>query len=283
MIVHEIGLYNLINLILVKERVRPAFLLQPQDKGNENIREIINAIKDYFPELIHSNDYSIYQGIIISYEDFNGKEISLNEMGRILGYPCHEDFEEIDHINDDIYTAEIIINMESGNDVSIINNKCLNESAKPKFQRISNKIKYVLQKEEYTEILQDRVIDVIVIFEDNRSINIVIEKLINNKNLNETDIDMITEILYNLGFEDNTEMENNIQYNNPIHRGIILGLLIYFKNDLLKPFYPLQSHTVEYPEVLKETEDWQEELTETIKNTKRKKKRKTYKSRISKK
>ena len=34
MIVHEIGLYNLINLILVKERVRPAFLLQPQDKGN---------------------------------------------------------------------------------------------------------------------------------------------------------------------------------------------------------------------------------------------------------
>jgi hypothetical protein len=283
MIVHEIGLYNLINLILVKERVRPAFLLQPQDKGNENIREIINAIKDYFPELIHSKDYSIYQGIIISYEDFNGKEISLNEMGRILGYPCHEDFEEIDHINDDTYTAEIIINMESGDDVSIINNKCLNESKKPKFQRISNKIKDVLQKEEYTEILQDRVIDVIVNFEDNRSINIVIEKLINNKNLNEIDIDMITEILYNLGFEDNTEMENNIQYNNPIHRGIILGLLIYFKNDLLRPFYPLQSHPTEYPEVLKETEDWQEELTETIKNTKRKKKRKTYKSRISKK
>ena len=40
MIVRKIGLYNLINLILVKERVRPAFLLQPQDKGNENIRII---------------------------------------------------------------------------------------------------------------------------------------------------------------------------------------------------------------------------------------------------
>ena len=278
MIVDEIGLYNLINLILVKERVRPAFLLQPQDKGNENIRKIINAIKDYFPELIHSNDYSIYQGIIISYEDFNGKEISLNEMGRILGYPCHEDYEEIDHINDDTYTAEIIIKMESGDDVSLINNKCLNESKKPTFQRISNKIKDVLQKEEYTEILQGRVIDVIVNFEDNRSINIVIEKLINNKNLNEIDIDMITEILYNLGFEDNTEMENNFQYNNLIHRGIILGLLIYFKNDLLRPFYPLQSHSAEYPEVIKETEDWQEELTETIKNTKMKKKIKTYKS-----
>ena len=283
MIVHEIGLYNLINLILVKERVRPAFLLQPQDKGNENIRQIINAIKDFFPELIHSNDYSIYQGTIISYEDFNGKEISLNEMGRILGYPCHEDYEEIDHINDDTYTAEIIINMESGNDITIINNKCLNESKKTKFQKITNKIKDVLKKEEYNEILQDRVIDVIVNFEENRSINIVIEKLINNKKLNEIDIDMITEILYNLGFEDNTEMENNFQYNNLIHRGIILGLLIYFKNDLLRPFYPLQSHSIEYPEVIKETEDWQEELTETIKNTKIKKRIKTYKSRTSKK
>ena len=96
--------------------------------------------------MIHSNDYSINQGTIISYEDFNRREISLNEMGRILGYPCHEDFEEIDHINDDTYTAEIIINMESGDDVSIINNKCLNESKKPKFQIISNKIKDVLQK-----------------------------------------------------------------------------------------------------------------------------------------
>jgi hypothetical protein len=268
MIVREIGLYNLINLILVKERVRPAFLLQPQDKGNENIKEIIKSIKNYFPELIHSKNYSIYQGVIISYEDFNGKEISLNEMGRILGYPCHEDYEEIDHINDDTYTADIIVNMESGNDISLISNKCLNESKKQKFQRMANRIKDVLQKEEYNEILQDGVIDVIVNFEDNRSINVVIEKLINNKKLNEIDIDMIIEILYNLGFEDNEEMENNFQYNNLIHRGIILGLLIYFKNDLLKPFYPLQSHTTEYPEVLKETEDWQEELTETIKNTK---------------
>ena len=84
MSVHEIGLYNLINLILVKERVRPAFLLQPQDKGNENIKKIINNIKIYFPELIHSKDYLIYQGIIISYDNFNGREISLNEMGRIF-------------------------------------------------------------------------------------------------------------------------------------------------------------------------------------------------------
>jgi hypothetical protein len=266
--VRKLGLYNLINLILVKERVRPAFLLQPQDKGNENIKEIIKSIKDYFPELTHSNNYSIYQGTIISYEDFNGREISLNEMGRILGYPCHEDYEEIDHINDNTYTADIIVNMESGNNISLISNKCLNETKKEKFQRMSNRIKDVLQKEEYTEILEDRVIDVIVDFEDNRSINVVIEKIINNKKLNEMDIDMITEILYNLGFEDNEEMESNIQYNNHIHRGIILGLLIYFKNDLLKPFYPLQSHTTEYPEVLKETEDWQEELTETIKNTK---------------
>ena len=124
-------------------------------------------------------------------------------------------------------------------------------------------------------MLGDRVISVIINFEYNYSINVVIKKLISNKNLNEKDNEMITETLYNLGFEDNIEMESNIQYNNPIHKGIILGLLIYFKNDLLKPFYPLQSHIVEYPIILKETEKWKEELTETIKNTKVKVKRKS--------
>jgi len=264
----KIGLYNLINLILVKERIRPAFLLQPQDKGNENIDEIINIIKFHFPELIHSTDYSIYQGIIISYDDFNGKTITLSDMGKILGYPCYKDYEKIDYMNDDTYTANIIINMESGNNIVIISNNCLNESKKPTFKKIANMIKVILQKEEYIRMLGDRVINVIVDFEYNYSINVVIKKLINNKNLNETDIDMITETLYNLGFEDNIEMESNIQYNNPIHKGIILGLLIYFKNDLLKPFYPLESHIVEYPIIMKETEKWKEELTETIKSTK---------------
>jgi hypothetical protein len=270
----EIGLYNLINLILVKERIRPAFLLQPQDEGNENIGEIINTIKMYFPELLHSTDYSIYQGIIISYDDFNGTIISSSDMGKILGYPCYKDYEKIDHINDNTYTAEIIVNMESGNSISIIRNKCLDESTKPTFQKIAKMIKIILQKEEYIQMLRDKVISVVVNFEINYSINAVIEKLINNKKLNETDIDIITETLYNLGFEENIEMESNIQYNNPIHKGIILGLLIYFKNDLLKPFYPLQSQVV-YSEVMKETEKWKEELTETIKNTKIKIKRKT--------
>ena len=261
----EIGLYNLINLILVKERIRPAFLLQPQNEGNENIDEIINIIKSYFPELIHSTDYSIYQGIIISYEDYNAEIISLSKMGKILGYPCYKDYEKIDYINDDSYTADIIVNMESGNNICVINNKCLNESKKPTFHKIANMIKVILQKEEYIKMLGDRVINVNVIFEDNYSINIVINKLIDNKKLNERDIDMINDILYNLGFEDNIEMESNIQYNNPIHRGIILGLLIYFNNDLLKPFYPIESYPHEYPEIIKEIEDWKEELTKSIK------------------
>jgi hypothetical protein len=175
-------------------------------------------------------------------------------------------------MNDDTYTADVIINMESGNNIIIISNKCLNESKKPIFKKIANMIKVILQKEEYIKMLGDRVISVIINFEYNYSINVVIKKLISNKNLNEKDNEMITETLYNLGFEDNIEMESNIQYNNPIHKGIILGLLIYFKNDLLKPFYPLQSHIVEYPIILKETEKWKEELTETIKNTKLKRK-----------
>ena len=35
---------------------------------------------------------------------------------------------------------------------------------------------------------------------------------------------------------------NTLQYNNPIHRGILLNILINDKNDILSPFYPLYKY-----------------------------------------
>ena len=83
-----IGIENIINLILVNEGVRPAMLLQPQDHGeatgaDPKTKKILDAMKIEFPNLIYSENYQIYQGIIISKVNYNDQTISLEKMGEI--------------------------------------------------------------------------------------------------------------------------------------------------------------------------------------------------------
>ena len=64
-----------INLLLVKEGIRPAFLLQPADYGeatgkDEITSSILREIRKVFPDLKFSEKYKRYQGILISKTDF---------------------------------------------------------------------------------------------------------------------------------------------------------------------------------------------------------------------
>jgi hypothetical protein len=51
-----------------------------------------------------------------------------------------------------------------------------------------------------------------------------------------------------MGFSD-TLLEYEFQYNNPIHKGILLDLLVKSKYDVLSPFYPLQKYPKQQEEV----------------------------------
>ena len=84
----------LLNVILVKEKVRPAMLIQPIDYNEVNnngefTKFILNEIKIKFPQLKQSI-FTI--GIIISYIDYS-MDLILNKekIGNILGYPCFND------------------------------------------------------------------------------------------------------------------------------------------------------------------------------------------------
>ena len=49
-----------------------------------------------FPSLYQSHNYERYQGDIISKTSYVDRtDITLAEMGKILGYPCYKDYEEI--------------------------------------------------------------------------------------------------------------------------------------------------------------------------------------------
>ena len=148
----------ILNCILVNENVRPAMLVQPADykeatHNDPKTKSIIEGIEKYFPDLVLSMDYEKYQGVIISKTDYNGKkDISLKEMGKILGYPCYRDFDNID--DDKItYSISSYVKDNNNNRIQIFANRCKDETNIQEFNILANKAKIAFSKRDYKEIL----------------------------------------------------------------------------------------------------------------------------------
>ena len=139
------GIDSILNAILVNEDVRPAMLVQPADNhertGKDTItKTIIARIKDLFPNLIQSENYKTYQGIIISKTEYNGRnDISLELMGDILGYPCSKEFNTINRDVDTTYGISITATLTNGKEIHLFANVCKDETKIKEFNASSNK------------------------------------------------------------------------------------------------------------------------------------------------
>ena len=278
-----IGLRNFINLILVKEGVRPAFLLQPAEygeaRGNDEVTSnVLREIRKVFPDLKFSEEYKIYQGILISKEDFNGRDdITLNEMGRILGYPCYSDFGEED-LPFSLGLEVEVQKISSGKKIKelLFVNKCKDESKKALFERIAARASTALAKPENKEMLKQFDIRIISFGVEKKMIHnelTLLKKLIDEESFDEEERFAILNVLFNRGFsfESQIEFDDNFQYNNPIHRGILMGILVDSKYDRIQPFYPLQEQPKStQAEIEETTEKWFKSLISTIVATKTK-------------
>jgi hypothetical protein len=265
----------ILNCILVNENVRPAMLVQPADYKEITHKDpitnaIIEGIIKYFPNLILTTDYEKYQGVIISKIDYNGtKNISSKEMGKILGYPCYEDFTTIDadKIN---YTIDIYVKTTQYNQIQILANKCKDKTKLEEFNTLANKAEKAFAKKEYKEILNGiEVKEVYVESLPNIPTQTIINKLLQNINLQQNELDKIQNILFNFGFSMELEFYFMIyfQYNNPIHKGILLELLLKEKHNILSPFYPLQNYPQQSKKVNEIIEDWEKGLLDILKKT----------------
>jgi hypothetical protein len=196
----------ILNCILVNENVRPAMLVQPADYKEithkcPKTKAIIEGIIKYFPNLILSTDYENYQGVIISKIDYNSKKnISSKEMGKILGYPCYEDFTTIE--DDKIsYSIDIYVKTTQYNQIQILANKCKDETKLEEFNTLANKAGKVFAKKEYKEILNGiEVKEVCVESLLNIPTQTIINKLLSNEKLEQNELDKVQNILYNFGF-----------------------------------------------------------------------------------
>ena len=276
-LIEQIGIENVLNSILVNENVRPAMLVQPANYNeatgkDPKTKSIIEAIKKHFPKLLFSEDYKTYQGVIISRTNYNGQEISLERMGEILGYPCSKDFDNINPA-DISYSINVYVKQKNSNNTAeLFSNVCKDKTNIENFKSFANKAKLAFDKKEYNDILNGVEIDKVDVEIDKIiPTQAIINKLIYNKKLEQDELDKIQNILFNFGFSIELQVYflENFQYTNPIHKGILLALLVREINDILTPFAPLQQY---YPrqnkEVDKIIETWEKDLIDVLNRTK---------------
>ena len=267
-----INLGIILNCILVNENVRPAMLVQPADYGeatgkDPKTKHIIEEINKYFPELIQSEAYEVYQGIIISKTDYNGQEISLERMGEILGYPCYKEFEQIDP--DEIsYIVRLHAVRGDGEEFHLISNACKDKTTLPQFNRLAVNAKQAFNLPKYRELLGGSTIsNVKVIVETDIPIQQLINNLIKNNKLEDMEIDAFINVLYNFGFSEKM-LSYKFQYNNPVHKGIILDLLLRDRFDTLSPFYPIQDYPKQQREINEIIIKYESALIDALEKTK---------------
>jgi hypothetical protein len=266
---------NILNAILVNEGVRPAMLIQPADYNEKTGKDkktlsIVNNIKNIFPKLLISDNYNIYQGTIISKKSYNGNVISLEKMGEILGYPCFNDFETLNR-DELLFNLELVVSCNDGTEYPLFNNICKDKKTVEKFNILATKAFKALTNKKYKDILKRfSILKINKIFVNLENIippQYIINKLITKKILSNEEIDVIRNVLYNMGFSDKLS-EYEFQYNNPIHIGILLDFLLKHKYDILSPFYPLQNYPKQADEVDKITIELENALIDILDKTK---------------
>ena len=243
------------NVLLVAEGVRPAMLVQPADYGeatgkDPQTKSFLDKVKREYPQLIHSEEYDPYQGIILSKKKYKGS-ISLEEMGRILGYHCSKEFKE-----NTTYVVELVLHKD-GQTMQLLANMCTHPHLK-EFKELAKKAKRVFDKHQFG-------IDVKVVVKKMITTDSLLKKCIQNKPFTQEDKDKIKDIFFNFGWSNLP-----VEYENPLHRGILMDILLKEKNDTLSPFYPLQHHK-EHAQVNAITKQLERDLVRTLKKTRRQK------------
>jgi hypothetical protein len=218
---------NILNAILVNEEVRSAMLIQPVDYGeitgnDKKTLSIVNGIKALFPSLLSSDNI---EGIIISKKSYD-TFISAKTMGKILGYPCFNDYETINRA-ELYFNLKIVVAYDDDKEVELFNNFCKDKNTLPLFKALSDKAFKALTMDKYIGILKKikvkKINGVYVNIENIIPIKDIIDKLITKKKLSDEEKEAVRYELYNMGFTSNLL---DFQYNNPIHIGILLDILV---------------------------------------------------------
>ena len=261
----KIGVSEYINCILVESGIRNAMLIQSADYKERDhtdpiTRSKLAAISDHFPNLIQSN---LEYDTLISKNRYTKNSVNSDEkVGEILGYPCSKDFQyTLDHRNDEItYTMEIVVRFTDElkiTDTAVITNVCKDTSMYPVMEQLAKEAERVLK---INKSIGSSIKSVVAEIYSNIPPTYIIDKILKNVPLNEDEIDSLRGFIYNIGFPGIELQSYNYEYNNPIHQGVLLTLLSYYKNDPIEPFFPLQNYPEQHKQIDVHMENWQNDI-----------------------
>jgi hypothetical protein len=263
----ELDIGCLLNVILVNENVRPAFLFQPIDHhesslNGEKSKQILKDIKNKFPNLIH---YETFQGILIVKPETKVNISLINssceEMGKFLGYPCWEGFDNVDSSIETIYSVDVNVKINT-TIIQLFANVCKDfYPFQQQYEDIAKQAKSAFEMHPHLNIT-----DVFIEVTKYPSINSIIDKLVRFENIDVHDKTAISNIFYNACF---TKLDSiYFDMENYLHRGILIGILLKEKHCLLEPFFPLKPDSIEYKETCNISKNLENDIINILNNSK---------------
>lgn len=244
-IVETVGLDEYMNCVLVQKDVRNAMLIQPADyseaiSSDPKTASKLKALKTAFPELIQS---TVGGGeTLISKKAYTSENIKDNAaMGKILGYPCAEEYEyTLTHPDEPRIAIEIHVNLKPGGNtetLQIIAYVCRTDTHYAGAKTFAKKAEAVLKAD---PVIGQIVDSVTATKTPIMPTTFLINELLHNKPLSETDQEEVINKIWNLGIEGANTYDYD--FTNPVHRGVLIGLLTFYENNPIEPFFPLQYH-----------------------------------------
>jgi hypothetical protein len=263
LLIEQMGYELLFNCILVEKDVRTSFLIQPTDYEEimSSAKKII-AIQSIFPNLYLSDMSG--ETIVSNHSFYTQNDITSDEdMGKIIGYPSANELEQVKTISDKQQTIRIEINayLENNEKIHIMSYMCLDDTYFKQMQELAKRAEHVLKTHSLTENIQ--IMKVIAQKKEMIPLQSLIEKLLRHEDMcfSANELIEIKNHIWNLGIEN-----LNHDLSNPIHRGIIITLLLLCKNDPTSPFYPLQ-YRPEWQKVIETTKLLEKDIIDALDST----------------
>ena len=235
-----IGLELYANCVLVQAGVREAFLIQPADydeafSTDPKTAQKLAIIKAEFPELMHSD---IGGETLISKKSYSEADIHTSaDMGKILGYPCADEYAyTLSHPDSPKVGISVEVNMKAGlEDLEILAYVCRDDSKFPQAKRFAKACEQVLKADPLLSAIVESVSATKTVHAPTK---FYINKLLLNERLTPDDSHEVENLIWNMSLS--SVGEYNYDLTNPVHRGILIGLLTIYDNNPMEPFYPLQ-------------------------------------------
>ena len=198
----------------------------------------MNIIKNFQKiKLLINNNYYYLTLNELTLEDIND---NIN-IAKLLLFDCNNNFDDLDYTKEITNYIISIYLKDTSDPITIITYICQIDAKRESAIKLLKKIKRVLiDNTQLKNILLDVKLDIKVIY----PVQSFIPKLINHEyTFNEEETKEMNYIINNIiNINDSERIIVNINYNNTLHRGIMLSFISIYEYNILEPFYPLQNN-----------------------------------------